>query len=100
MHLWKNSFFNRIKSEYFKKVFSFEIDIKFEYIDNITEYKEGQLSDWLKSYQAYGFKESLILARDKNLEIIGGLGYQPRKEVPYGKEIMGNGSGYILLITG
>lgn len=33
-----------------------------------------QLSDWLKSYRAYGFKEYLILARDNNLEIIGGLG--------------------------
>lgn len=33
-----------------------------------------QLSDWLKSYRAYGFKEYLILARNSNGEIIGGQG--------------------------
>lgn len=33
-----------------------------------------QLSDWLKSYRAYGFKEYLILARDNNRKIIGGQG--------------------------
>jgi hypothetical protein len=33
-----------------------------------------QLSDWLRSYRAYGFEEILIIAKDSSGQILGGMG--------------------------